>query len=78
MGFLPIVKLQLTLRLILAVTIDVLQEEVNDMKAKLSNVEAKYLETKVVNETLLSYVENLNERLELLIPSRTEEIINYI
>ena len=58
--------------------IDVLQKEVNDMKAKLSNVEAKYLETKVVNETLLSYVENLNERLELLIPSRTEEIINYI
>ena len=58
--------------------IDVLQKEVNDMKAKLSNVEAKYLETKVVNETLLSYVENLNERLELLIPGRTEETINYI
>ena len=46
------------------------------MKVKLSNVGAKYLETKDVNETLLSNVENLNERLELLIPGRAEDIID--
>ena len=56
--------------------IDDLQEEVKEMKVKLSNVESEYLETKEVNETLLSDVENLNERLELLIPGKTEDIID--
>ena len=46
------------------------------MKVKLSNVEAEYLETKDVNETHLSDVENLNEWLELLIPGRAEDMID--
>ena len=35
-----------------------------------------YMDTKVVNETLLPDVEILIERLELLIPGRAEEIID--
>jgi hypothetical protein len=49
---------------------------VKDIKVKQSNVGAKYLETKDVNELLLSDVENLNERSELLIPDRAEGIID--
>ena len=46
------------------------------MNVKLSKVEAQYLETKDVIETFLSDAENLNERLELLIPGRAEDSID--
>ena len=56
--------------------VEALKEEVNLVKVKLLKLEREHSDTKEINELLISDVENVNERLELIIPGKAEEIID--